>query len=88
MENMQFETDSNDFECVECGRKLKFEEEETGEPEAGPTEVGRKITCPTCSTEYDVTQKRDGMGLNVTVQSKSMTELEEVTERELEEDNA
>ena len=68
----QIETDSDEFECVECGRRIKV---------GFAQEAPRPITCEECGTEYSVA-KGNGDGLSVT-----MAEIvPEAPDEELDED--
>ena len=61
----QLETDDNEFECVECGRRIRV---------AFAQEAPRPITCEECGTEYSVA-KGLGNGLSVSLaQSRLMSE--------------
>lgn len=65
MDNFQFETDDDEFECIECGRMIEVKVVQNRP---------RPITCEECGTEYSVA-KNFGSGLFVTVvQSNLMPE--------------
>ena len=71
----QFETDDNEFECVECGRVIKV-----GFVQSEP----RPITCEECGTEYSVS-KGLSHGLSVSLVQGDI--IPEGFDEELEEDD-
>ncbi|MFH1420670.1 MAG: hypothetical protein ABIG30_01750 [Candidatus Aenigmatarchaeota archaeon] len=82
MENLQFETEEDKFECIECGKIMLVSKKTLKQLEESKKQT-RLITCVQCSTEYLVGNNRGG-GLIVTVRSRSMPELEEKEEEEME----
>ncbi len=76
MENIQFDTDENSFECVECQNIIRVEVAQ---------QKPRPITCEECGTVYHVT-KKEGGGLSVTVITKSEPDIISQEEEELEEE--
>ena len=79
MENSQFKSDSDEFECIQCSNKIKIENTDT--------EIARTVTCSRCATEYDVLARTSGPGLEILVKTRTEPEQSEMEEAELEDED-
>ena len=76
MENIQFDTDENSFECIECQSIIHAEVAQ---------KKPRPFTCEECGTVYQVAKNEKG-GLSVTVITRSEPDVISQGEEELEEE--
>ncbi len=79
MENIQFKSDSNEFECVECQKKIKVEV-------INPN-VARTITCEKCGTEFEMLKRTSGPGLEILLKTTTEPDPVSIHEAELEEED-
>ena len=79
MENMQFKSDTNEFECVECQDKIKVEYTDP--------DTARTVTCEKCGTEFDVLKRTSGPGLEILLKTATEPDVVSTQEAELEEED-
>ena len=85
MENIQFEIEEDEFECVQCNETVKIPESckrrLENDPDAGPCIV----TCK-CGTVFLVGKDPNSSGFVITEKTGSGSELEEIEEEEMEDE--
>ncbi|MBS3054565.1 MAG: hypothetical protein J4431_03445 [Candidatus Aenigmarchaeota archaeon] len=79
MENIQFKSDSDSFECRECEKKISVAKASISDP--------RPVSCEKCGTEYEVLKRKSGPGLEIMMRTASETDAESAEEAELEEED-
>lgn len=88
MENTQFEVEGDRFNCVQCNSIVKISAVCCKALSDNPEEEIREVPCPKCGTMYLVGINPDGEGYVVTEKTGSASELEEIDEKEYEDDSA
>jgi NAD-dependent SIR2 family protein deacetylase len=79
MDNMQFKSDTNEFECIECQDTIKVEYADPDKP--------RTVSCDKCGTEFDVLKRTSGPGLQILLKTASEPDEVSMHEAELEEED-
>ncbi|HLD83343.1 MAG TPA: hypothetical protein VI979_00630 [archaeon] len=79
MENVQFKSETNSFQCRECEKNISVS--------SVSVDVARTVTCEKCGTEYEVLKRKSGPGLEIMMKTASETDAESAEEAELEEED-